>query len=927
MNVPRSIQLIALAAVLTVATLAGGSASALAAPGPPPNRPNKRVCPGPLFGTAGCHALVVTDRAGKPLAGSGPSGYGPADFHAAYALPEEATTPQTIAIVDAYDDPTIESDLAVYSSTYGLPNCTTANGCFKKVNQSGDEGSYPKADGNWSLEIALDVETAHAICQNCEILLVEASTNSFADLTTAVGTAASLGATEISNSYGGAEYSGEVVDTAYKHPGVAVTASAGDNGYGAEYPAASPYVVAVGGTTLNLGSGGSYGSETVWSGSGSGCSAYVSAQSWQTADPKWALTGCGSKRGIADVAADANPSTGASIYDTTKYQGQSGWFTVGGTSLSAPLIASVYALAGGGAASYPAADPYSHQTDSPATLHDVTSGSNGSCGTIMCKGASGYDGPTGVGTPKGVAAFGEAAADTTAPQTTITVGPEGPTADPTPSFAFTSSEPGSTFECRVDAAPFTSCTSPYTAAALADGAHSFEVRATDAASNTDPTPAKREFSVDTAPPTSAAASPATTASTVIAVSYSAADTGSGLATVELWAKPPGAGSYARATTDSSPAATGSFAYSAAGGDGTYSFYTRATDEAGNYEAATGSPDATTKLDTQAPSTQITEHPATLLNTNEAEFAFGGEDGSGTGIASFQCRLDGGAWGACTSPRTYTELADGSHKFEVRAIDNAGNADAAPAVSEWVIDTVPPAVGIDSGPSGLTNDSMPAFTFHAGEEGAIVQCSIDKDTPSFGACTTTGSYTPESPLADGSWTFRVRSTDQAGNSATATRDFEVAPAAHQEAPPPSEPEPTPPVSPTSLPSELQTSPPFETEQTESTAASFTVGQIERGRRRNVVMLTVSVPEPGTLFLSGRKVRRVRRRAAAAGSVTLPVRPKARFMGRRGRGRTRIRVTYTAVGGPSTTKVLWIRLRPAKPRRRVHSSRRHWRLRGP
>jgi hypothetical protein len=597
MDRPRSIRLGIFAPWFVAAAFvfASAPASAGAAGNAPPPRPSKPVCPGPVSQAAGCHARVVTDSKGTPLAGSGPSAYGPDDFHTAYALPNTSPTPQTIAIVDAYDDPTIESDLAVYSSTYGLPACTTANGCFLKVNQSGSAGPYPKTDAGWALEIALDVETAHAICQNCEILLVEASSNSFTDLAAAVNTAASMGATEISNSYGGPEYSGETTDTSYDHPGIAITVSAGDSGYGAEHPAALQSVIAVGGTKLELGPSGSYSSERVWSGSGSGCSAYVSALSWQTSDANWALTGCGTKRGIADVAADADPNTGASIYDTTKYQGQSGWFTLGGTSLSAPLIAAVYALAGGGSANYPAADPYAHQADSPASLHDVTSGSNGSCGTsIMCKGAVGYDGPTGVGTPKGIAAFGGGGIDTSAPQTTIDSGPAGPTNDPTPTFAF-SSEPGATFQCRIDSAAFATCTSPYTAATLTDGAHSFEVRASDGAANTDPTPAQRSFAVDTSAPTSQAASPAATDSTAITVTYTASDAGSGLASVELWAKPPGAAGFANVAADGSPAASGSFSYTAADGPGTYSFYTRALDSAANHESAPAGPDSSTTL--------------------------------------------------------------------------------------------------------------------------------------------------------------------------------------------------------------------------------------------------------------------------------------------------------------------------------------------
>jgi subtilase family serine protease len=367
--------------------------------------PQRPVCPGPAnAGSALCHAHVVTDAHGSPAATVAPAGYGPAQFRTAYGLPSAASTAQTIAIVDAYDDPTIASDLNTYSSTFGLPQCNTSNPCFKKVNQNGVAGSYPAKNAGWALEISLDVEIAHAICPNCRILLVEASSNSLANLAAAVNTAASLGATEISNSYGGGEWSGETSITAYDHPGIAVTVSSGDNGYGQfGFPAASPSVVAVGGTTLTLGAGNTWAGESVWNGAGSGCSAYLSAQAWQSALSNWSLTGCGTSRGVADVAADADPNTGAAVYDTTRYQGRSGWFKVGGTSLSAPLVAGVYALAGNAASTrYPASLAYAH----PSSLHDVTSGSNGNCGgTIMCAAAAGYDGPTGVGTPNGLGGF------------------------------------------------------------------------------------------------------------------------------------------------------------------------------------------------------------------------------------------------------------------------------------------------------------------------------------------------------------------------------------------------------------------------------------------------------------------------------------------------------------------------------------------
>lgn len=396
MTDPRRIFLACAAAALAALALSPVASAA--------GQSQRRVCPGPAGpGTALCHAHVVTDSHGSPKTTTAPAGYGPAQFRTAYNLPSAAATAQTIAIVDAYDDPTVASDLNAYSSTYGLPQCNSANPCFKKVNQNGVVGSYPSANSGWALEVSLDVEIAHAICPNCRILLVEASSASFANLETAVNTAARLGATEISNSYGGGEFSSETGDTAYDHPGIAVTVSSGDNGYGQfGFPAASPSVVAVGGTTLTLGAGDAWAGEKVWSGTGSGCSAYLSAQAWQAALSNWSLTGCGSKRGVADVAADADPATGAAVYDTTRYQGHAGWFKVGGTSLSSPLVAGVYALAGNAAStSYPASLAYAN----PSALHDVTSGTDGTCSTIMCKGAAGYDGPTGVGTPNGTGGF------------------------------------------------------------------------------------------------------------------------------------------------------------------------------------------------------------------------------------------------------------------------------------------------------------------------------------------------------------------------------------------------------------------------------------------------------------------------------------------------------------------------------------------
>jgi subtilase family serine protease len=359
---------------------------------------NARVCPGSVVGTARCHSWVRVDAAGKPVANVTPSGYGPADLLAAYSLPATAGATwawngRTIAIVDAYDAPTAEADLGVYRTQFGLPACTTANGCFRKVNQT-DGSNPPRANGGWAQEISLDLDMASAICPNCKILLVEASSASFNNLAAAVDEAAKLGATVISNSYGGSEFSSEAsYEGHYNHPGIAITVSSGDAGYGVEFPAASQFVTAVGGTRLSR--SGSGFTETAWCGAGSGCSEYISKPCWQT-DAGFA------RRTVADVSAIADPNTGVAVYDSYSYRGSAGWMVFGGTSVAAPIIASVDALAGNTSSMTYGSFPYGHTS----SLHDVTSGSNGSCGSsYLCTAKVGYDGPTGLGTPNGTGAF------------------------------------------------------------------------------------------------------------------------------------------------------------------------------------------------------------------------------------------------------------------------------------------------------------------------------------------------------------------------------------------------------------------------------------------------------------------------------------------------------------------------------------------
>jgi hypothetical protein len=326
-----------------------------------------------------------------------PSGYGPSSLQSAYKLPAGAGSGRRVYIVDAYDDPNAASDLNAYRSQFGLPACTTANGCFQKLNQNGATSPLPAGDTGWAGEISLDLDMVSAACPNCAITLIEANDASD-NLFAAVKKATDLGAKFVSMSWGGPEGGTEPSydSTYFKSSGVVYTASTGDSGYsaGVIYPATSVDVVAVGGTSLNTASNARGFTETVWSGAGSGCSSDETKPSWQSG-----ISAC-TRRATADVSAVADPNTGVAVYQT---YGGSGWAVYGGTSASAPLIASVYALAGTpGAAEKPPSDPYAHT----GNLFDVTSGSNGSCSpSTLCKGGAGWDGPTGLGTPNGTAAF------------------------------------------------------------------------------------------------------------------------------------------------------------------------------------------------------------------------------------------------------------------------------------------------------------------------------------------------------------------------------------------------------------------------------------------------------------------------------------------------------------------------------------------
>ncbi|HZC51225.1 MAG TPA: S53 family peptidase [Mycobacterium sp.] len=366
------------------------------------------LCSPASAGHASCFAEKLNAMTPADTAYGLPSGLGPADLGSAYSLPASpAGAGQTVYIIDAYDDPTAESDLATYRSTYGLAPCTTANGCFAKLNQSGAASPLPSYNSGWAGEISLDLDMVSAVCPACGIRLIEANDNG-SGLYVAVHEAVTLGARFVSMSWGGPEWSSETsYDSYFSATGVLFAASTGDNGAagGPSYPAMSPKVLAVGGTRLSRASNSRGWTETAWTGAGSGCSAYETKPTWQS----FIASGTCSRRAGADVSAVADPSTGVAVY-------HNGWGQYGGTSASAPIVASIYALAGTPAAS---SSPQSFPYENSTSFNDITSGSTGSCSvSLICTTAAGWDGPTGLGTPNGVAAVTDSGTNSTPPPPT-----------------------------------------------------------------------------------------------------------------------------------------------------------------------------------------------------------------------------------------------------------------------------------------------------------------------------------------------------------------------------------------------------------------------------------------------------------------------------------------------------------------------------
>ncbi|MFF4571514.1 S8 family serine peptidase [Streptomyces sp. NPDC001410] len=381
----RLIKSLVAAAVVLASVVAGSPAAQ-------PRTSAQPVCADPHDpDRAFCQSMVRTDvsATGVLQPRQRPAGYGPQEIQSAYGLPSAAPG-GTVAITIAYHDPNLESDLAVYRSQFGLAPCTKANGCLRVINQYGKPTPLPATtDPGWAMEESLDVDAVSAACPQCKILVVEAADNLTGSMLSAVDQAAAQGAKFVANSWAASEYSGEgSLDFHFRNrPGVAFAFASGDTGGQTLYPSASPYVTSVGGTTLSRTSTGRF-SESAWSGGGNGCSVFEPKPSFQ--HDRF----CPSKRTTVDVSADANPATGLAVYDTVPLSGRSGWMIVGGTSLAAPLIAGMYALAGTPAAgTYPNSYPYAH----PQNFYDIVTG----CAGTFCAG-TGYDPPTGIGAPRGV---------------------------------------------------------------------------------------------------------------------------------------------------------------------------------------------------------------------------------------------------------------------------------------------------------------------------------------------------------------------------------------------------------------------------------------------------------------------------------------------------------------------------------------------
>ena len=395
-------------------------------PSPTITRRPRRAAP---FGAALLTALALLPAIAMAAAGQAPAGLrtarpdlarsaaatqplSPGQIHSAYALPLTGARGQRIAVVSAYSDPYVPADLAAYSRRYGIPACTVAGGCLRVLNQRGQPGPLPGGDpsgGSFNTESALGVELARGVCQSCSIMLVEADSSGKADLAGAANAAAEAGATVVTTTFTPAEdpFDEELYGKDFTHPRTTVVAAAGeaDQGYGysgaVDFPSALAEVIAVGGTTLRLGAHGAYAGEGAWISTMSGCSNFQPAPAWQALDA--AAAGCQTRRTVADISAVADPGVEVRVSAAGIPGGP--WYTATGTSVAAPIIAGVVGLAGSVGAGE-ARQLYDRARSDPAAFHDVRSGVTAPyCGGLICRAGPGYDGPTGLGTPFGLAAF------------------------------------------------------------------------------------------------------------------------------------------------------------------------------------------------------------------------------------------------------------------------------------------------------------------------------------------------------------------------------------------------------------------------------------------------------------------------------------------------------------------------------------------
>ncbi|MFL6074512.1 MAG: S8 family serine peptidase [Mycobacteriales bacterium] len=392
----RTSKLLLAAAAAGAVVAAGGACVAASATGAarPAAATFTAACATAPAGQVRCLAEYRSAGTRPAAAGTAPAGYGPADLRSAYHLPDTGGT-GTIAIVDAFGYPTAEADLAAYRSQYGLPACTVASGCLTILNQRGDTTPLPAPQPGWAVETALDLDMASAACPACPLLLVQADDPAFADMGAAVDTAVAHGAAVVSNSYGASEFTGmDGYAAHYSHPGVPMLVASGDHGFSrANFPANLDSVIAVGGTSLTRAANARGWTEQAWSGSGSGCSAWIDKPAWQH-DPNCDM------RTTADISAVADPHTGVAVYDTFEVT-EPGWLVVGGTSAASPFVAGVIALSGH-AGAVTAERLYAE----PSAFFDVVGGSNGYCGgDYLCTGLPGYDAPTGLGSPNGLTPF------------------------------------------------------------------------------------------------------------------------------------------------------------------------------------------------------------------------------------------------------------------------------------------------------------------------------------------------------------------------------------------------------------------------------------------------------------------------------------------------------------------------------------------